>query len=219
MSASFTLATLKTAIQDRAEDEGTALAASLNIIIQLAESRLLRELPLSIWQVRGSVQITAGTQTAPKPTGAIAFHALIYTNGSGVVQFLQPRTWAYCQDYAPNTTQDTPKYYAEDYSETEIYISPNPNVTVTATGLYTKRPLSLVDSSGGTWLSQKLGDLLLAACMSATEEYDVAPELVTMWEEKYETLYIAAVRDMAHLLPRNYTGMAAQPTAVGKLER
>jgi hypothetical protein len=68
-------------------------------------------------------------------------------------------------------------------------------------------------------MSQKLGDLLLAACMSSSEEYNVSPELVKMWEEKYLTLYTAAIRDMAHLLPRNYTGMAAQPTATGKLER
>lgn len=219
MSVSFTLTTLKTAITDRVEDEGTVFAGSLDIIIQLAESRILRELPLSIWQLRGDVSITAGTQTATKPTDSIAFHSLTYTDGSSVVQFIQPRSWAYCQDFAPNTTQSKPKYYAEDYSETEIYIAPNPNVTVTATALYTKRPNSIVEDTGGTWISQKLGDLLLAACMSASEEYDISPDLVKMWEEKYLTLYTAAIRDMSHLLPRNYTGMAAQPTPTGKFER
>ncbi len=219
MSVSFTLATLKTAIQERAEDEGTDFSSSLDIIIQLGETRMLRELPLSIWQVRSSISITAGTQTITKAADSVAYHALIYTDGSGVVQSLKPRTWAYCQDYAPNTTQATPKYYSEDYSETEIYLSPNPNVTVTATALYTKRPNSLVTDTGGTWISQKLGDLLLAACMSASEEYNVSADLVKMWEEKYMTLYTAAIRDMSHLLPRNYTGMAAQPTPTGKLER
>jgi hypothetical protein len=180
---------------------------------------MIRELPLSIWQQRDDVVITQAQQTASKPDDAVAFHALVYTDPDSVVQFIEPRTWTFCQDYAPHTTQSAPKYYAEDYSETEIFIAPVPDLTVTATALYTKRPDSLVIITAGTWLSQKLGDLLLAACMSASEEYNISPELVTMWEEKYTTLYTAAIRDMSHLLPRNYTGMAAQPTPTGKYER
>ena len=60
---------------------------------------------------------------------------------------------------------------------------------------------------------------MLAACMASAEEYDIAPDLVAMWEKRYVTLYDGAAKDMAHLLPRNYTGMAAQPTATGKMER
>lgn len=219
MSVSFTLSTLKTAIQERAEDTGSQFAASLDVIIQLGETRILRDLPLSIWQIRDSVPVVQGTNTATKPNGTIAMHKLHYTDGNGQLVNLKPRTVTYCEDYAPNTTEGTPKYYAEEYSETLLLIAPNPNISTTATALITKRPTSLVIESGGTFISQKLGDLLLAACMAAAEEYDVAPELVAMWEKRYTTAFDGAAKDMAHLLPRNYTGMAAAPSAIGKMER
>jgi|TARA_R110000751_G_scaffold20113_2_gene59382 hypothetical protein len=219
MSASFTLATLKTAIKERAEDVGAQFAASLDVIIQLAENRILRELPLSVWQLRGNVTITQGSQTAAKPTDAIAIHDLIYTDSAGVVHFLKPRSWAYCQDYAPNTTQGTPKYYAEDYSETHIYIAPSPNLATTATALYTKHPNSIVTDTTGTFISQKMADLLLSACMVQAEQYDIAPDIAKMWEANYDRLLIGAAREFAHLLPRNYTGMAPIPSATGNLER
>jgi hypothetical protein len=218
MASSFTLETLKTAIQGHIEDDGNDFASNLDMLIQIGEDRILRELPLSIFDARGNVSITAGTQTATKPAGAISILELYYTN-SGARTVLSPRTYSYCLDYSPGTTQGAPKFFAEDYSETEVWLAPSPNLSVTAEALYTARPESLVTEINGTFLSRNVGDLLLASCMIATERFNIAAEELATWRADYLDLLVSARLDLAHLLRRSYSPLAPQPTTNAKQER
>lgn len=218
MATSFTLATLKTQIQNHCEDQGSEFAEQLDTIIQLGEDRILKDLPLSIFDARESVTITAGTQTATKPTNTISVRELYYVNG-GTRAILLPRTYSFCLDYAPGTTQATPKYFAEDYSDTQIYLAPNPNVSVTAEALIVKRPTSLVTDTSGTFISKNLGDLLMASCMIAAERYTLAIEQIPMWQEDYRALLASAADDLRHLLRRDFSPIAPMPTASGRKER
>ena len=170
MATSFTLATLKTQIQNHAEDQGSEFADELDTLIQLGEDAIIRDLPLSIFDAQNAVSIVAGIPTASKPTDTITIRELFYSSG-GTITVLLPRSYSFCLDYAPSTAQGAPKYFAEEYSETELDLAPNPNLTVTASAVYTKRPTSLVASASGTFLSKNLGDLLLASCMIAAERY------------------------------------------------
>lgn len=215
MATSFTLETLKTAIQGHVEDQGSDFASYLDTLIQVGEDRILRELPLSVFDVKASVTIVAGDQATAKPTDTIAILELYYTN-SGTRIVLQPRTYSYCLDYAPTTAQGTPKFFAEDYSETELYLAPAPDVTVTAEALVTKRPESLTSASSGTFLSKNVGDLLLASCLIAAERFNVAAEQVAVWQAEYDRLLASAHVDLAHIMRRTYSTLSPQPTATGR---
>jgi len=200
MASSFTLATLKAALQDHVVDEGTPLSDNLSMLIQLGEDRVLKDLPLTIFDDRGNVTVTAGTQTATKPTGAIVTRELYYVSAA-VRYFLRKRTQEFCNAYAPNTTQAAPKYFADDYSTTTYLISPNPNLSVTAEALFTKRPASLVADTTGTWLSNNVGDVLLHACLISVEKYNLADERVPLWKTEYAALLASARATLKDLLP------------------
>jgi len=199
MSSSFTLATLKASIQAHVEDVGTKLAASLSELIQLGEDRVLRDLPLMIFDGRDVVNITQGAQTATKPTGAIVTMELYYVS-AGVTYFLKKRTESFCKAYAPNTTEAAPKYFADDYAETTYFIAPNPNLTVVGEALFTKRPTSIVTDTGGTWLSKNIGDVLLHACLISTAKFNIADERLEMWRSEYKNLLASAKMTLKDLL-------------------
>jgi hypothetical protein len=200
MASSFTLATLKAALQDHVEDTGTPLSDNLDMLIQLGEDRVLRDLPLTIFDDRDDVSITQGNQVATKPTGALVTRELYYVSAS-VRYFLRKRTQAFCNAYAPTTTEAAPKYFADDYSETTYLIAPEPNLSVTAEALFTKRPTSLVTDTTGTWLSENVGDLLLHACLISIEKYNLADERIALWVAEYGKLLAAARVTLRDLLP------------------
>jgi hypothetical protein len=210
MSTAFTQDTLKTAIKNHAEDQGVNFANNLDLIIALGEDRVVRELQLIIFQARDDVEIVQGQQTVTKPTGALAVYSVYYML-SGERQFLEPRTHSLCLDYAPNVTESAPKYFSEEYAETEIYIAPAPDLTVTAEAFYLKRPDGLAAINNGTWISLNVGDLLLAACMIAGERYNIDAEKVQMWTQDYPILLLSAQHQFKHLLPKNYANIAAIP--------
>jgi hypothetical protein len=125
----------------------------------------------------------------------------LYYVSASVRNFLRKRTQEFCNAYAPNTTQAAPKYFADDYSETAYLISPNPNLTVTAEALFTKRPASLVTAPTGTWLSNNVGDVLLHACLISVEKYNLADERIALWVAEYGKLLAAARVTLRDLLP------------------
>jgi hypothetical protein len=217
MATSWTSDTLEQAIKDRVEDQGTDFDTQIPNIIALGEDRILKDLPLSIFDARDAVNITAGTQTASKPTDCITILELYYTTGGARV-ILQPRTYSYCIAFCVNTTQAAPKYFAEDYAEGSIFIAPNPNLTVAAEALFTKRPTTLFGGSP-TFLATKAGDLLLASCMIAAEQFNLGWAEAKDWHAEYAMALKAAHIDFRHLLRRSYATLAPQPMATGKGER
>lgn len=217
MASAWTYTTLKQAIKDHCEDQTTDFAAQLDMLIGLGEDMILKDLPLAIFDAKANVIITAGTQTASKPAGSIATLELYYTSaGSRVV--LKPRTYSYCIEFSPNTSQAPPKYFAEDYSETQYWLAPNPNISVTAEALHMKRPASIVTATT-TFIGTNVGDLLLDACMIAAERLALAKDEKIDWLNDYGKDLKAARVDLRHLLRRSYATLSPQPMAAGKGER
>lgn len=218
MATSFTLTSLKNAIQGHTEDFGTKFAANLDMIIQLAEDSIVRDLPLSVFDSTSSVSFVQGNQEVDKPADTLAIHELYYTS-AGTRIALEPKSYSYCMDYATSSAEGLPKFYAQDYSPTKIYIAPAPNAAFSATVFMSKRPAGLVTDTGGTFISKNIGDLLLAACMVAAERFNISNEQVTMWDAEYTRLLASARVDFSHILRRGYAPLAPQPVAVDKKER
>lgn len=219
MPTSWTYATLKQAVKDHVEDHGTAFDGVIDNLIKLGEDRIVKDLPLTIFDARDQdVTITAGTQTATKPTDAIATRELYYVDDNSTRVVLLPRSYSWIRAAYPDTTQRTPKYFAEDYSETQYFIGPNPNVSKTAKADVTKRPASIVSAST-TWIGTNAGDLLLASCMVAAERFNLGWAESKDWKADYDELVTAARIDFRHILRRDYATLAPQPQAAGKGER
>ena len=215
MSVAFTLATLKTLIQNHVEDDGTDFTDNLDKLIQIGEDWCLKVLQLEIFKATANITVTQGQRTITKPTGYLSADSLYLRTAT--VSFLEPRTFEYCLDYAPaSASEGTPKYFAE-YSTTEIYIVPTPNAAAAAAGLasrHLKRPSSLVTDTSGTWLSNNVGDLLFNACMAAVDKFNVSDERVnTVWVPERDRLLVLAREDFKDLISRDYAPLAAQPKA------
>lgn len=206
MATSFTLATLKTAIKNHVEDQGTDFNDNIETLIKLGEDMVLKDLPLTIFDGRANVSIAAGTQATNKPTGCIVAHEISYISTTTFI--LYPRRYSFLRAAVPNTTQAAPRWFADDYSESQFWIAPSPNLTVTGEALMTKRPDSLVTDTTGTWLSENVGDVLLDACLIRADLFNVADERIATWRVEYEKKLATARLAFAHLLRRPYLGGA-----------
>lgn len=218
MPTSLTYSTLKQAIKDGIEDQGTDFDAQVDLIIKQGEDDLVRDLPLSIFDAKDQdVAITAGSQTATKPSGCISTRELVYTSGSRRY-VLVPRQYGFLKAAYPDTTQRVPRFYADDYSETLYYIAPAPNLSVTAKADVVKRQASIVTATT-TFLGTNVGDLLLASCMVVAERFGLGWAESKNWADIYATKLGSARIDLRHLLRRDYATLAPQPMALGKGER
>ncbi len=216
MSIAWTYTTLKTALKNHCEDQGTEFANNLDTIIQLGEEDALKALDLEIFKDTGTISVVAGTREVTKPSGYLKADS-IYLN-SATVSFLKERTYEYCLDYAPTpATQGTPKFYAE-LNTTQLYVVPTPNAAAASAGLksrFLKRPTSIV-SAETSWLGSNAGDLLFACCMTAAERFIIGWEEANQWKAERERLLADALVQFAHLRTREYGRLAATPIARGE---
>lgn len=218
MATAWTYTTLKIALKAHVEDQGTNFDAQVDNLIKLGEDRIVKDLPLSIFDGRSNVSIAQGVQTASKPAGALVTRAITYTDQitSKAVR-LVPRSYGWLRARVDDTTQRTPKYFADDYSETQYWFAPNPNLTVTAEGSVTARPASIV-SATTTFIGTNLGDLLLAACAIAAERFNLGWDESKDWMQEYAMLVASARVDLRELLRRDNSPLAPMPSATGKGE-
>lgn len=203
MSTAFTYTTLKTAIKNHVEDQGTDFDSNIDTLIGLGEDRCLKDMDLEIWYaVDATIAIAQASPLVTLPTGCLRVGDFFYTSGTTRV-FLEQRTYPYCVDYSPSTTaQSSPKYWAP-YSETQVFLAGIPNASVTGTMKFLKRPNGIVSASA-TWLGTNAGDLLLCACLIASERFGMADERIPVWTAEYGTLLTSARNQFRHLWRQEY---------------
>lgn len=202
MSTAFTLTTLKTAIKNHVEDQGTTFDNNVATIIALGEDRCVKDLDFEMWYVVDATKtLTQGSRVLTLPDGSLRVGDIFITVSSSYAQ-LQERTYSYLLDYAPGSTQGQPKYWAP-YSETQIAVGKVPDSAYPVTMKHLKRPDGLSTTSP-SWLSSNLGDLLLDACLSRAEAFLKADERIDVWEKRYQVELAAARAQFAHLLRREF---------------
>lgn len=201
--ASYTLATLKSAIQDEIEDQGEEFEDHLESIISQAEDACIVDLDLTIFNDTGTVSTVQGTQTASMPTGFLRVKSLFYTAAS-TRTFLEERSYEYCIDYAPSTaTQSAPLFFAH-LNTTQLFFAPVPDAIYACTAFGVKRPTSLISENSGTWLSQKAGDLLFKQCLIQAEIFAKADERVPVRREEYAGELVRKHFEFKHLRNPEY---------------
>ena len=109
---SFTLATLKTAVQDYLQVSETTFTSQLNNFIQESESRIFKmvQLPEQRKNVQGSA--TSGNRFLATPTDFFAPFSLAVISSNKYI-YLDFKHPSFLKEYSPDsTTTGTPKYYS-----------------------------------------------------------------------------------------------------------
>ena len=151
---SFTLATLKTAIQDYADNSETSFVNNLSNFIKASEEKIFKSIDLDIFRKNVTSAFTSSDPFLTVPADYLASFSLQITT-SGSEDFLLQKDVNFIREYAPSSsTTGVPKYYAR-FDEDNFIIAPTPNSNYTLQLNYYFRPASLTAGadSGTTWIS------------------------------------------------------------------
>jgi|TARA_B000000532_G_scaffold154622_1_gene124312 hypothetical protein len=151
---SFTLATLKTAIQDYTDNSETTFVNNLNNFIKAAEEKIFKSVDLDIFRKNVTSALTSSDQFLTVPSDYLASFSLQITT-AGSESFLLQKDVNYLREYTPAaSTTGLPKYYAR-FDENNFMLAPTPNSNYTIELHYYYRPTSITAGadSGTTWIS------------------------------------------------------------------
>jgi len=148
----FTFTTLKTAIQEYAQNSESTFVGQLPRFILNAEERILKECQLDVFRKNSTGTTTSGSEYLSKPTDFLSQNSLSVLNSSNK-EFLFYKQVTMLQDFTPNsTTTGVPKYYA-DWDNDTFLLAPTPDSDYTMELHYFYRPVSITVSSDGTsWI-------------------------------------------------------------------
>jgi len=184
---SFTLATLKTAIQDYTDNSESTFVTHLPDFIKAAEEKILKSVDLDIFRKNVTSTLTTSDQYVNVPDDYLASFSFQITT-SGSESFLLQKDVNFLREYTPAaSTTGLPKYYAR-FSEDHFILAPTPNSAYTVELHYFFRPASLTAGadSGTTWLSTNAPNALLYGClMEAYTFMKGEQDVMAMYEKRF----------------------------------
>tara|TARA_R100000234_G_C4998519_1_gene179199 strand:+ start:1422 stop:2069 length:648 start_codon:yes stop_codon:yes gene_type:complete len=194
---SFTLATLKTAIQDYADNSETSFVTNLPNFIKAAEEKIFKGVDLDIFRKNVTSAFTSSDQFLTVPTDYLASFSLQITT-SGSESFLLQKDVNYLREYTPaSSTTGLPKYYARFDSDNFI-VAPTPDSNYTLELHYYYRPASLTAGADGgtTWLSTNAPFALLYGSLIEAYYYMKGePDVIAQYEKNY-VFYLQRLKDL-----------------------
>jgi hypothetical protein len=185
---SFTLATLKSTVQDYLQVDETTFNNNLNTFIEEAESRIFKlvQLPEQRKNVTGT--LTTGNRFLATPSDFFApFSLAVISNNR--YYYLDYKHPSFVKEYSPTTTTTAqPKYYSL-FDETAFELSPVPDSGYSVELHYLYKPASLTAGadSGTTVLSTDHPDpLLYGTLVEAAIFLKEAPDVVQTFETRFK---------------------------------
>ena len=199
--AGFNYANLVTDIRNYTEEDTKVLTeAIINRIIEDAEFKILREVPIDAYKKQSIGNLVTGQTTINVPAKTLFVKGVqVYTSTSaatGANTWLEKKDESYLQEYIPaETSTGTPKYYAmfggatgtTDTTSGRLFLAPAPSSTFVFKIHYEAIPNSLVTDTSGTYISQYFPNGLLYACLVEAYGYLKGPmDMLTLYENKYK---------------------------------
>tara|TARA_R100001463_G_scaffold11890_2_gene32947 strand:- start:8814 stop:9461 length:648 start_codon:yes stop_codon:yes gene_type:complete len=185
---SFTLATLKTAIQDYTDNSETTFVTHLPDFIKAAEEKIFKSIDLDLFRKNVTSAVSSSDQFLTVPTDYLASFSLQITT-AGSEGFLLQKDTNFIREYTPNaSTTGLPKYYAR-FDNDNFILAPTPNSNYTIELHYYYRPASLTAGADGatTWISTNAPfALLYGALIEAYTFMKGEPDVV----KNYTGLYM-----------------------------
>ena len=183
---SFTLATLKSTVQDYMETAETTFVSDLDTFIQEAEERILKTVELPVFRKNVTGTASASNTYLSTPDDFLASYSLAVIS-SNVYTYLLLKHVSFIRDFTPNpATTGLPKYYAQ-FDNTTFLLGPTPDLTYTFELHYKSRPASLTSTSGSetTWLSDNAPDALLYGTLVEAATFLKIPEETAQYEQRF----------------------------------
>jgi len=214
MSIQYTYTSLTDTIKGYAEDNDAEFVASIPDFIGKAETRVLRDLDLEIFEQWLMVTVSGADRTVSKPSDAIEINDLFIRNPSSQSWFECPRrSFEYCLTYAPVESDTGVPAYFSDYDEDMIYVVPTPDQSYASGNARVRatiRPTGLSASNENTWLGDNMGDLLYQACMVEAYEYLKHPAKMQAAATKYQSLLPSLSKEIEDTVRKRYKGLNTQ---------
>ena len=184
---SFTLATLKTAIQDYTDNDETVFVNNLNNFIKAAEEKIFKSVDLDLFRKNVTTSFTVSDKYLSLPSDYLSSFSLQITT-AGSEQFLLHKDVNFLQEaYNGSASTGVPRYYAQ-FDISNFVVAPVPDSNYTVELHYYYRPTSLTAGadSGTTWISENAPFALLYG--SLTEAYTFMkgePDVIQNYDKLY----------------------------------
>ena len=201
--AGFTYDNLVTDIRNYTEvDSNVLTAAIVNRIIEDAEFRILRDVPIDAYKKQSIGNLVTGQNTINVPAQTLFVKGVqVYDSTSaatGANRWLEKKDESYLQEYVPSTEsakRGQPKYYAmfggatgtTDTTSGTLLLAPAPDTTYIFKIHYEAVPTPLSSSNTTTYISQYFPNGLLYACLVEAYGFLKGPiDMLTLYENKYK---------------------------------
>lgn len=195
---SYTYASLKTAIQDFAENTETSFVTHLPDFIQAAEDRIFKLVDLEVFRKNATSNLTSSDPYLSVPSDYLSAFSLSITRDSAK-EFLLQKDVNYLQEYNPNpATTGTPRYYAF-FDVDNFILAPTPDSNYPVELHYYYRPASLTAGadSGTTWLSDNAPNALLYGSLVEAYIYMKGEQdVLGMYEKQFQEA-LSRIKDLA----------------------
>ena len=185
---SFTITTLKTAIQDYLESTETSFVSNLTTFITTAEERIFKNVQLDDFRKNQVGNLTASGPYLTTPTDFLAPFSLAVVDSAKNYNYLLLKQVSFIRDYTPNVlTTGLPKYYAE-FDDNTFIVAPTPDSTYEVELHYYYRPASLTTTTGSetTWLSKNAPNAMLYGSLVEACTYLKNYEAIPAYESKFQ---------------------------------
>ena len=184
----WTLSSLKTAIQDYSESTETSFVTNLPNFIKTAEERILKSVQLDDFIKNVTGTATASSPYIGSPSDYLSSNSLAVIDSSSNYNYLQLKHPSFIRDFTPaSSTTGLPKYYAE-FDENTFIVAPTPDAAYTFELHYFFRPSSLTSAgdSGTTWLSDNAPNALLYGSLTEAMVYLKNYESLPIYEQRFQ---------------------------------
>ena len=213
MSITYTYASLTATIKSYAEDTDADFVANIDDMIAKAETRILRDLDLELFEAWSLVTVSSGTRNVAKPTNAIEVNDVWIRNPATKEWVELPRrSFEYCLLYAPVEAQmGVPAFYCE-FDEDDIYVVPTPDQSYSggnARVRATIRPTGLSSSNTTSWLSNNVADLLFHACIIEAQNFLKNPKKIEEAAGMYQSLIQQIALEVEQIRRKTYKRLNA----------
>jgi hypothetical protein len=162
------------------EDGSTEYESAKQGCINRAETRLLRDLDLDLFNVVAATNTSSGTSSIPRSVEVSPVHSIFFT---AAAEHAQRRSREYIQAHGGS---GRPLYFCED--EENIHFAPTPDAAYACTVTHIVWPTPLSSDNQSNWLAENAADLLLYASLVESERFLIAPERVAEFEAVYASL-------------------------------
>jgi len=194
---SFTLATLKTAIQDYTDNSETSFVTNLPNFIKGAEEKIFKSVDLDYFRKNVTSAFTSSDQFLTVPSDYLASFSLQITT-SGSEKFLLQKDVNFIREYTPaSSTTGVPKYYSR-FDVDNFIVGPTPDSNYALELHYYYRPASITAGadSGTTWISTNAPFALLYGSLIEAYYYMKGePDVLAQYEKNY-VFYIERLKDL-----------------------